>query len=371
MRSMAPGNFLLFGPAAAKNNRSALLFAVGYLCLSVPAAAQQGHSLSKQRYESRETQAVLWREPTDMASRNLFYGPGGKKDQPQGTTFAYEKEDLHGTNPKFDVRDQDNVKWRVKLGEEARPETVATRLLWAVGYSTDEDYFVERIQVNGMQAVSRKRRKRMRGLLDSDGTMHDVRLKRYSKDEKKVGTWQWRKNPFTGSRELNGLRVMMAVINNWDLTDDNNSIYEEEKCDGAAKQQQDSDDLRVYVVSDVGASFGTTGRVRDRAVAKGNSDSYRRSKFISKIGRDYVDFAVPSRESWVLVVNPKEYIRRFRLRWIGRHIPRSDAKWVGRLLASLSTEQVRDAFRAAGYSPEQVDQFSEVVAQRIAELNDL
>jgi len=368
---MAPGNLLLSGPAAAKNNRSALLFAVGYLCLSVPAAAQQGHSLSKQRYESRETQAVLWREPTDMASRNLFYGPGGKKDQPQGTTFAYEKEDLHGTNPKFDVRDQDNVKWRVKLGEEARPETVATRLLWAVGYSTDEDYFVERIQVNGMQAVSRKRRKRMRGLLDSDGTMHDVRLKRHSKDEKKVGTWQWRKNPFTGSRELNGLRVMMAVINNWDLTDENNSIYEEQKCDGAAKQRPDSDDLRVYVVSDVGASFGTAGRVRDRAIAKGNFDSYRRSKFISKIGRDYVDFTVPARESWVLIVNPKEYTRRLRLRWIGRHIPRSDAKWVGRLLARLSSEQVHDAFRAAGYSPEQVDQFSEVVAQRIAELNDL
>jgi hypothetical protein len=306
-----------------------------------------------------------------VASRNLFYGPGGKEDQPQGSAFTYEKEDLHGTNPKFDVRDQDNVKWRVKLGEEARPETVATRLLWAVGYSTDEDYFVERIQVNGMQAVSRKRRKRVRGLLESDGTMHNVRLKRYSKGEKKVGTWQWRKNPFIGSRELNGLRVMMAVINNWDLTDANNSIYEEKKCDGPAKQQQDSDDLRIYAVSDVGASFGTAGRVRDRAIAKGNSDSYRRSKFISKIGPDYVDFAVPARESWVLIVNPKEYIRRLRLRWIGHHIPRSDVKWVGGLLAGLSSEQVRDAFRAAGYSPEQVDQFSEVVAQRIAELNDL
>ena len=357
---MAPGNFVLPG-----------LFALGYLCSSVPVAAQQAHSLFKPGHQSWDAGAVLWRDPTDMASRNLFYGPGGKEDQPQGTTFTYEKEDLHGTNPKFDVRDQDNVKWRVKLGEEARPETVATRLLWAVGYSTDEDYFVERIQVNGMHAVSRKRRKRIRGLLDSDGIMHDVRLKRYSNLEKKVGTWQWRQNPFTGSRELNGLRVMMAVINNWDLTDDNNAIYEDRKRDGAVKQQQDSDALRVYVVSDVGASFGTAGRVRDRAVAKGNSDSYRRSTFISKIARDYVDFGVPARESWFLAVNPKEYIRRLRLRWIGRHVPRSDAKWMGGLLARLSNEQVRDAFRAAGYSPEQVDQFSEVVARRIAELNDL
>jgi len=363
---------VLAGLRVARNNRSAVLLAVGCLCLSVSAGAQQGNKPPKQRHGPKDGEAVLWRDPTDLESRNLFYGPGGKEDAPQGTTFTYEKEDLQGTNPKFDLRDQDNVKWRAKLGEEARPETVATRLLWAAGYSTNEDYFVGRIRVNGMQAVSKKRRKRVQGLIESDGTMHDVRLKRYSKGEKKVGIWKWRQNRFSGSRELNGLRVMMAVINNWDLTDDNNSIYEEKKSDGGARQNRDSDDpSMVYVVSDVGASFGTAGRVRDRRVAKGNPDSYRRSKFIGKIDRDYVDFSVPARESWVLAVNPKEYVRRLRLRWIGRHIPRSDAKWMGGLLARLSTEQVRDAFRAAGYSPEQVDQFSEVVARRIAELNDL
>jgi hypothetical protein len=59
------------------------------------------------------------------------------------------------------------------------------------------------------------------------------------------------------------------------------------------------------------------------------------------------------------------------LRWIGKHIPRSDAKWIGGLLAQLSPNQIRDTFRAAGYSPELVEGFSAVVEERIAELNSL
>ena len=80
-----------------------------------------------------ELPAVLWRDPGDIATRNLFYGPGGAKDQPQGP-YTFIKEDLDGSNPKFVVKDSNGVKWKVKLGLEARPETVATRLVWAVGY---------------------------------------------------------------------------------------------------------------------------------------------------------------------------------------------------------------------------------------------
>ena len=82
--------------------------------------------------------AVLWRQPADIGTRNLFYGPGGEKDQPQGP-FTFIEEDLNGTNPKYVVRDRNKVKWTVKLGMEARPETVASRLVWAVGYLTNED----------------------------------------------------------------------------------------------------------------------------------------------------------------------------------------------------------------------------------------
>ena len=94
---------------------------------------------------ARSAPAVLWREPEDIANRDLFYGPGGEGHQPRGAVFAFVKEDLAGSNPKFVVRDDTRTKWRVKLGPEARPETVASRLVWAVGYAADEDYFLPEV----------------------------------------------------------------------------------------------------------------------------------------------------------------------------------------------------------------------------------
>ena len=98
--------------------------------------------------------AVLWRQPPDIASRDLLYGAGGKANQPPGI-FTFIKEDSCGTNPKFIVEDSRARKWKVKLGPEAGPETTATRLLWVVGYLTDEDYFRPEIVVKGLKKLNR------------------------------------------------------------------------------------------------------------------------------------------------------------------------------------------------------------------------
>ena len=157
---------------------------------------------------------------------------------------------------------------------------------------------------------------------------------------------------------------MMALMNNWDLKDVNNAIYEEKETDASGPELH-------YAVSDLGASFGTTGRSWTHSLSKGNLNSYQHSKFIRKVTPEYVDFNVPSRPALIYVVTPKEFISRMDMRWIGKHIPRSDAKWIGGLLAQLSPNQIRDAFRSAGYSPEQVEGFAAVVEGRIAELEKL
>jgi hypothetical protein len=312
---------------------------------------------------SSETAApVLWRDPGDMASRNLLEGPGGKEHEPH-PPFTFVKEDMEGSNPKFDVRDQDGVKWKIKLGAEAKPETVATRLVWSIGYFANEDYFLPDFRAEGMPAHLQ----RGNSFVGPDGSIKNVRLKRYSEGEKKIGSWEWRKNPFTDTRELNGLRVMMAVINNWDLKDDNNSVYQEKHTDNGEGPEL------VYMVSDLGASFGTTNFVASDK-GKGNLDSYVHSKFIRKgagSGGDFVDFDDPHRPAFFVMFNAPEYVSRVNLEWIGRHIPKADAKWVGQLLARLSPEQIRDAFRAAQYTPEEVEAFATALESRIAELNRL
>jgi len=334
------------------NQASKGLAASAFLVLGLFAVYTPAKPNKTVKIDIKTSGAVMWRSPGDIASRNLFYGPGGKAHEPRGT-FTFDKEDMSGTNPKFDVIDQDGVKWRVKLGPEAGPETVASRFVWSVGYFANEDYFVPVLRVQNMPRL-----RRGRDLVSADGTVHNVRLKRHLKDEKKIGTWSWSNGPFKGTREWYALRVLMAVMNNWDLKDINNSIY----------QTHDSPPEERYVVSDLGASFGPTGL---NWTMKGDTAAYCSSKLIRTISGEYVDFNVPSPPGANYYLNLVETARRFSLLWLGRHIPRPDARWMGDQLAKLTPAQIRDAFRAGGYSPADVERLSAVLERRIAELEKL
>ncbi len=298
--------------------------------------------------------AVLWVNPTDITTRNLFYGPGGKQHEPHGPV-TFVKEDLDGTNPKIVVRDQDDVKWKVKMGPEARPETAATRLVWAAGYFVNEDYFVPTLHCDNLPAHLHRGQK----YVSPDGSILNVRMKRYLKGEEKSGNWEWRADPFIGTRELNGLRVLMALLNNWDLTDENNGVYEEKRGE------------RIYMVSDLGSTFGTPGLTWPMSKARGNLRSYSHSKFLMRVTADTVNVGAPRRDSFFFLATPREFFKKLKLRAIGKNIPRADARWMGELLGQLSPDQIRDAFRAAGYSPAEVDGFATVVERRIAALQSL
>jgi hypothetical protein len=295
---------------------------------------------------------VLWRAPVDIGSRNLYYGAGGRSHLPK-TDLTFLSEDTTGASPKFDAVDDEGIHWKVKLGIEARPENTASRLVWAAGYFANEDYFLPEVHVRNLPRLHRGS-----AYVSDGGIVHDARLKRHSPDEKKVGIWSWARNPFASTREWNGLRVLMALMNIWDLKDINNAVYQTE---GDQPEQH-------YIVSDLGASFGTTYLTR---TLKGDLRSYEKSKWILAVTGDRIDFNVPGRPpvTWIVVV--PTLIQRLDLVWIGRGIPRADALWLGQLLGRLSPDQIRDAFRASGYSEGEVERFSRVVEQRIAELKRL
>ncbi len=306
--------------------------------------------------ESKNGGALLWREPKDIKSRNLFLGSGGAAHQPRGP-FTFVKEDLDGTNPKFVIRDKNGLTWKAKLGAEARPETVASRFVWAVGYFTPDEYFLPSIPVQQKP----KHLHRGGNLMGTGESFANVRLKLEQKDEKKVSSWRWRKNHELSGRELNGLRVMMALINNWDLKDENNAVH-------ASKKGKSAD---TYMVSDLGATFGSSGLGWNHDKSKGNLKAYTKSKFITRTTAEYVDFGVPAMPALINIFVLPQFIQRMGIREIGKRVPRKDALWMGQLLARLSPAQIRDAFRAGGYSPEETDAFANVVEERIAMLNKL
>jgi hypothetical protein len=294
--------------------------------------------------------SALWVERTDLEKRDLFYGPGGPERAPRHMEFQFIEEDKSGTTPKYIVRDADGVEWKMKLGEEARPETAASRLVWAAGYYAREEYFLASAYLKNLPAKLKRGEKEIGPM----GDVHHARLQRLDTG-KKVGVWPWMESPFGGTREFNGLRVMIAVINSWDMKDTNNSIIEL------------PDGKRIYCVCDVGSSLGGT-TLRS---PEGHLKAYQKSEFITETGPETVSFSVPGR-STVLehVVFPMHSMRK-KQRWIGQDIPREHARWLGERLGKLSPTQIRDAFKASGFSPEEVEGFALVLEGRIAALKAL
>jgi hypothetical protein len=322
------------------------------LFLSVSLSSAQKHQKEKAKDRKSDLPTVLWRDPGNISSLNLIYGAGGSEHAPDPNgSYTFEKEDMNGTSPKFYMKDSNGVRWQIKLGAEPESETAATRLLWAVGYFVDEDYYLPEVKVEGLPQL-----RRGQNYITNGNLVRGARLKRKDKQVKKLGNWDWFKNPFTGTRELNGLRVMMALVNNWDLKEVNNAIYE---VDGEQR----------YLVSDLGASFGKTGNSIGRS--KSDPEGFEKSKFIEKQNADEVDFEIKSRPFLPTVVNLPNYRQRTKMQEITKKIPRADAKWLGQTLAQLSEEQIRDCFRSAGYTPEEVNAYASEVQKRIGELNAL
>src|SRR5919201_4203957 len=86
--------------------------------------------------------AQLWVAPDDLQKRNLFDGPWGRELAPNpDATYTYLSTH-NGFSPGFDVRGPDDSEWSVKLGDEAQPEVVASRILSAIGYHQPPVYYL-------------------------------------------------------------------------------------------------------------------------------------------------------------------------------------------------------------------------------------
>ena len=293
---------------------------------------------------------VLWKRPPDISSEDLFYGPGGKDHQPK-EPFVFIEEDMSGSNPKFELRDANGILWRVKLGQEAKPETVATRLVRSMGYFADEVYFLPQLRVSGLKTLSRGQ-----DLISSGGVVRDASLKRKDRAHNKIGEWSWKENPFVGTQELNGLRVIMALVNNWDLKTSNNAVY------------QVGDEQR-YLVKDLGGTFGRTGSSFTRT--KSDIEGYAHSKFIKHISGKGVDFYLASRPFFLTAVYWPYYQDRAEMEGIVQKVPLPHVEWISYYLTQLLRTQLEAAFRSAGYSSQEVAAFVSALQRRISELHTI
>src|SRR5215207_7475527 len=178
----------------------ALVITFGF---SLPASAVQKKDKKK---EAPRGTPVLWRNPGNVPALALSHGAGGRAMRPETRRLTFIEEEEGGYSKKYRVRDARGRVWVAKVGKEAQPETAATRLLWAAGYLPAITYLIPRVTIPGK------------------GTFENVRFEARPENTKRHGEWRWEENPFAGTRELQGLKIMMALFENWAINADHNRI---------------------------------------------------------------------------------------------------------------------------------------------------
>ncbi len=275
--------------------------------------AAQDENKNKDKKEKKQPTGtpVFWRAPEDIESRNLLLGAGGEEMKPDISRLTFIEQKKGGYSTKYRVRDAKGNEWIAKIGKEAQSDTAANRILWALGYPTEIAYLVPKATIEGK------------------GDFENVRLEARPKHVKRTGNWMWENNPFMTTPEFKALKILMVMINNWDMKDDNNEILAlQNPTTGEAELQ--------YIISDLGGSFGKTGGVISRS--RNKPSDYEKAEFIKKVNGDVIDFNYGGK-------NQKLF----------ENITVADAAWLSKWLKRLSDDQLKDAFRAANYTPEEVD----------------
>lgn len=293
---------------------------------------------------------LIWNEPPG-AGLVLRHGPGGIDRRPT-PPFRFIEEDKGGTNPKVRLEDSSGVEWIAKWAEEVHSETFASRLAAAAGYFVRTAYFVPSGKIDGCRDLGRAR-----GSIDSDGAFESAVFKRIAEDEPYLDghNWGWAHNPFLdsadGLRKLNGLKVMVMLVSNWDAKDarnvrsgPNTAIYEVKRRWSVEHR---------YAFDDWGGSMGRWG------------DFFSRSKW------DPEGFAVQT-EQFVRGIDNDGFIK-----WgytgtnssdVTRGISPGDVVWLLGHIRSASSGDFAVALRDAGADARETAIFARSLCSRLDQL---
>jgi hypothetical protein len=275
------------------------------------------------------TNPVLW-EDVDSSTLDLYNGPGGAAMAPDVSKVTFIKEDTQGHNKKYRIKDAKGQIWVAKFGSEAQPETAAVRLLYGLGYKTEINYLVPSLTIPGK------------------GTFKNARLEARPPNVERLDEWKWKDNPFVGTNELQGLKIMMVFLTNWDLLDLQNKVLRVNN-NGTVEHQ--------FVISDLGATFGKLGN--------------NNLPFFFRLGRKTNDPGTWYEAGFVSGV--KGGMIDFDFKGKGRSlmddITVAQGHWLASRLAMLSDKQIDDAFRAANYSPDEIKILKDGFKARLEELD--
>lgn len=296
----------------------------------------------------RARQASLWRDPGRVESLDFRAGPGGPGGEP-APPFHFIEEHATGSNPCMSVRDAKGRTWRVKWGDEVRSETFATRLVWAAGFHVEAAYFVPEGRIEGASELGRA------STCVTDCAFRDARFELDEKGVRKLFDehgWSWDDNPFVGTRELAGLKIMLMLTSNWDNKDlrdvargSNTAVFEHRLAEGVFEAR--------YLIIDWGASMGRWGAPLLRS--KWDAEGYEEQtpEFVAGVSAEGV-------VEWGYIGQRTDDARE--------GIKVGDARWLHGYLGRVTDDQLREGLRASGATEEEVERFTRAIRARIEKL---
>lgn len=301
------------------------------LAVTVAAAAACAGTVRPTSTPTPTPMSAWWQEPTDLAQRDLFFGPWGREHAPDpAAEYTFVRPKSGGFNPGVVVHDPQGREWHVKHpsanhGDEGPAEVVLSRVLSALGYHQPPVYYLPSFHMR-----------------DANG-VHVERGGRFRLDEPSMdaqGEWSWQQNPFVGQRPYQGLLVILLMFNSSDLKNSNNTRYH---------VNRGGRTLEWYVVRDLGDALGKTGRF---APQRNNLEVFERTRFITGVSDGFATFG--------------DY-RGLHGELLHRRITPEDVRWASALIGGLTEKQWDDAFRAGGYPPNVAQRFIRILRARIAE----
>lgn len=284
---------------------------------------------------------VIWRDPGDVENLDFRYGLGGEENLPQAP-FTFIEEDTSGTSAKVKVRDAAGREWGVKWGHEVNSEIIAARFAWATGYFVEASYFVPSGKIVGVTKLSRAKK-----YVASDGSFTNARFELKEKGVKKLNqeeSWRWDNNPFLGTQEFNGLRILMMLLSNWDSKDQRDTGRGSNTAIFSIKKTGEE----RYLVTDWGGSMGKWGGVMSREKWDCKGFQKQNADFLKGSKDGFVQFGYSGQRT--------EDIRA--------GIRLSDVKWLVQYIGRISDKQVRDGLAASGATPEEVECFTMAIRER-------
>jgi hypothetical protein len=295
---------------------------------------------------------VLWTNPGDVSSLDFTYGPGGPERQPQ-PPFRFLEEDLSGTIAKVDVIDGRGTNWNVKWGHEAHASTFCSRLLWACGYFAETEYFVAHGRIEGAHGL-----KRASSRISDDGWFKNARfqLRKTSPKYLEGYSWAWTNNPFSGTRELQGLKILVLLVSNWDTKDARDAVEKHGKLQNTnlAIFEDNSSAQPRYLYGDVdwGASMGRWG-------GKLSWSKWDYKGFAGQTG-DFLKGVENGELKWGFDGKHRKDITR--------GITVEDVRWLLQYLGKITDVQLQCGLMASGADPDETEFYTQALRERIQQL---